>query len=553
MMELRFFLYFVETRTAHIESYLTMASMQSGMMRLFVRIEGVTPFSLVLQDNLLPEHYVEIATQYYRERQSRSAPDLILIRRMLFSNKDILLDFRRKKNQQKRQVLAPSKAVAVSGGALSPGQVATTFAGVEVVNVYDSTKQADRIRQELVVTDAIPNSLHCETELMYMYVSFHRLCLLLLDPTVSPFLESVFLDTYRQFASPRDVLERCIERYDVPPIASIGEPQRSPLDVDYYRELQMKIRLRVFEFLEHWVEQCFFDFSDDATFQRLRKWASQKVDTDGAPPRLLQLMREGDRTALRSRKPPMMPGVPKRGMTPTSLLAEYSPAEIASQLTLLVMHVHTKIQPVELVGRKWAGPEAADVPNFVAYRDFFSRVSNWAAYAVVAERDAQRRVQNLAALLVLCEELIRLNNWDMVVAVYGGMTEPPVARLKETWSSLPPDVQPLAAKLDELLSTKGSWRNLKEAIRNSAKPHFPCIAAFFRELAVVEEQPIEKDGMVHVYRCIQQHQLIRFLLEGRHANVDMWLPSPEIQGAFSFWRLVDERVLMDWSMEVEPR
>jgi hypothetical protein len=523
------------------------------MMRLFVRIEGVTPFALILQDNLLPEHYDEIATTHYKERQSRNAPDLILIRRIVFRNKDQLLDFRRKRTAAQKKQLQLSAPVPAANTTLLPGQVTSSFAGVEIVNIYDSTKQADRIRQELVVTDTIANAPLCETELVFMNVSFHRLLLLILDPTVSPFIEHVFLDTYRQFATPREVLERCIERYDVPPIAAVREPQRSPLDADYYRELQVKIRLRVFQFLEHWVEQCFFDFADDATFSRLKKWTAQKIDTEGAPPKILQLIKRGDRTALKLRKPILMPGVPKRGMTPTSILAEYSPSEIASQLTLLVQHIHSSIYPVELVGRKWAGPEAVEVPNFVAYRDFFTKVSNWAAYAVVAERNSVRRTQNLTALLTLCEELIRVNNWDMVVAVYGGMTEPPVARLKETWSSLPVEIQPLAAKLDELLSTKGSWKNLKEAIRNSAKPHFPCIAAFFRELAAIEEQPIAKDGMVHFYRCIQQHQLIRFLLEGRNAQLDMWLPSPEVQGAFSFWKLVDERVLMGWSMEVEPR
>lgn len=520
-------------------------------MRLYVRIEGVTPFCLMLQDNLLPEHYVEIATRHYKERQSRNAPDLVLIRRLVFSNKDQLLDFRRKKTTaQKRQ---QATVAVTNGGTLLPGQLVTTAAGVEITNVYDSSKQPERIRQELVVTDAMPNIATCETEHMIMYVSFNRLMLLILDPTVSPFIENVFLDTYRQFATPRDVLERCIERYDVPDIASVGEAQRSPLDGDYYRELSMRVRLRVFQFLEHWVDQCFFDFADDQTFFRLKKWAAQKIDSEGAPPRILTLIKECDRTPLKLRKQPMMPGVPKRGMTPTTMLAEYSPTEIACQLTLLTQHVHSKIFPVELVGRKWAGPEAIDVPNFVAYRDFFTRVSNWSAYAVVTERDAERRVHNLASLLVLCEELIRVNNWDMVVAVYGGMTEEPVSRLKETWLALPPGIKPVAEKLDELLNSKGSWRNLKEAIRKSSKPHFPCIAAFFRELASVEEQPLVNQGMIHFHRCIQQHHLIRFLLEGKNSKLETWLPSPEIQGAFAFWKLADERVLMEWSTEVEPR
>lgn len=559
-------------------------------MRLYVRIEGVIPFALVLDDNLLPEHYVAIATQYYREHQARNAPDLVLIRRTVFQDKDQLLDFKRKQpnNSAARRTNSSSstpgpgvgRTLTSATGAASPATssnkatvaggsssllspLATTAAPapvgerlVETLPVYDSSDQPQRIRQELVVTDTPPSMVpYCPSEHTFLYLPFHRLMLLLLDLHTPKYVEEVFLLTYRTFSTARDVLEACIQRFDVPPLASVGGVQRSPLDEIYFQEVQYALRCRVFAFLERWVQYAPFDFAEYDVADRLRRWAANAMDTARVPGRLLQLLQVADRTPLRHRQAPILPGVPKRGQSATFLLSEIAPREVATQLTLLSSHVHNAIHPTELIGRRWVGPLAVDVPNFVQYRDVFTRVSNWTSYAVVSERDPVRRTQNLAALLYLCEELVRLHNWDMVVAVHGGLTESCVARLKRTWDALPDDVRVLDDKITQLMSAKGSWQTLKEAMQGSARPHWPCIASYFRELAGIEELPVTNDdgATINFHRCVQLHGMIQFLCEGQKVDTSEWQEVPEVLGTFSFWKLVDDRLLMNWSLEVEPR
>ena len=512
-------------------------------MRLFVRVEGQSPFALILQDNLLPEHYIEIAQQYYKEnwRLARAQPELVLVRRLVFQNRDQLLDFKKK---------APAKAItpAAAAVAVEPKR--------PVSRLYDSTYQPERILQEMTVTNPAVASMvaYCESELVIKSSTLDRLVLKITDPASPPFVEEVFWDTYRAFTKPAEVLDKLVERYEVPELVRIAEAERSPLDVQYYAELRLRARLKVVQCLEHWIEKYYFDFSEDPVYHTLRRWVKEKIDYDGIPTRLVKLMKDGDRSALKMRRPRPVPGlqVLQRELPPpTALLTKYHPREIATQLTLLTQYIHNGIYPCELLGKQWEGPEAANAPNFVAYRDFINKVSNWVTFTVVSERDQAIRANNIGVLLVLCDELLKLNNFDMLVAVHGGLTDPPVARLSQTHAALANEVLPLAAKFEELLNTRGSSKTLKAAMAASPRPHFPSIVVHLRELIHLEEQPAVIDGMVNFTRCIHQHNLVRYLLDGKNARLDDYAPNPEIQGTFMIWRPVDDEHLAKCSLECQ--
>ena len=510
-------------------------------MRLFVRIEGASPFCLVLQDNLLPEHYVEIATKYNRERwhATRSPPELVLIRRVVFRNNDQLLDFRKKKAKGVRApVAAPT----------DPQQLR------DPTHVYDTTHQADMIKQELVVTNPASAAVvaHCETELIFKSITLNRLIQKMTDPSTSNFVEDVFWDTYRAFTTPGEVLDKLFERYEVPPLTKIGDSQRSPLDEAHYVIYQEQTRMRVVQALEHWVERYYFDFADDTLHHKLSRWTREKMDQDGISGKLLHLMRTCDRTPLRLRPPVVFPGVASRSLAPSAVLAKYHPLEIANQLTLLTSYAHDQLFPCELLGRQWDGPERSNVPNFIAYRDFINRVGNWVSYAVLSEKNEPMRINNVAVLYHLCDELYTLNNWDCLVAVHGGLCDTPVAKLTQTFSKLPADALPLVNKFEELLSTRGSSRNIKAAMAASSRPRFPSILINMRDLLHLEEMPIETDGMINFQRSIHLYNLLKFLLDGKHMKLDI-VPDLQLMGVFSHWPIVDESVLHTQSQEIQPR
>ena len=518
--------------------------MPPGLMRLFVRIEGASPFCLVLDDNLLPDHYSQIAQKYFKENwtSTRQPPELVLIRRIIFRSKDQLFDFRRKKKSN-------SNVQLKSGGTAVLSKLGPSI----TTKVYDPLLSPDVIRQELVVTNPPSAAMvaHSETDLVIKAVTLNRLIIKMTDPTSTGFLEDVFLDTYRAYATAHEVLDRVIERYDIPPIARVGHPQRTPLDVDHYVETQQAIRLRIFRFLEKWVRRYFFDFADDNAYHKLTRFVREKIDADHMPTEVVDWMRRSDRTPLAARPRMLPPGIVNANLTPSTVLSRYQPRDIANQLTLLTLQAHNAILAPELVGRQWEGAEAANVPNFIAYRDFVNRVANWIAYSIVSEPELSVRAANMGAVLQICDALLRLHNWDMLVAVYGGISDPAVARLTQTAAALSSETKPLLGKFEELLSLRGTSKSLKAAMAASPRPSFPSLVVHLRDLLKLEEAPVAfEGGLINFMRTIDQYNLIRFLLDGQGAKLNI-VPQPELQGVFSFWKVVEDRVLQQKSVEAQ--
>ena len=539
-----------------------------GIMRLFARVEGCTPFCLILDDNLLPEHYTEIAEKYFREnwRSTRQPPELVLVRRIIFKNNDQLFDFRKKKRATRATIASLiASGVTPAGAPPPPPGTPAAAAPPPAPSVARSTKptklfteasqQAESIRLEMIVTNPPVASLlaHCDSELVVKAITLNRLITKISDQTCSRYLENVFWTTYRTYSDPGEILEKLMERYlATPDLTHAGQPMRSPLDVAYYDEVQESIRLRVVQLIETWVDKYFFDFADDGLHHRLSRFLRDRVDADGVPTIALTLMRQRDRRALGQRKPVVHPGLLNRSLSPTAVLATGDPLSVANQLTLLTLHTHNQIMPHELLGRQWEGAASANVPNFIAYRDFINRVSNWVTYAIVSEKDLAVRTVNLSKMLQCCEHLHSMQNWDALVAVYGGISDPAVSRLTTTIAALPAQDQPLISKFEELLSQRGSSKMLKAAMASSPRPHFPSIVVHLRDLLHLEETPVVVDGMINFLRCSHQYNLVSFLLDGRFATLDI-LPNPDLQGVFSFWKIVDDRILGALSVECQGR
>ena len=311
---------------------------RSYMMRLFVRVKGSTPFVLLCHDNLLVEHYKEIAVRYFNERWVgvRQCPELILVRVCCFKNKDKLLDFKR-------------RIRTVSGDATRKVRPdAQAAAGGD--SVYSESFNPDLIKQNMVVTDSNTPLLvmNCETELLVKTVSLDRLIVKITDPHTAQFMSEVFWDTYREFARPPVVLQKLLERYEVPPLVREGQAQRSPAEFAVHGLLTYRVQMKVVQQLERWVENAYFDFSDEMQ-RTLHRWVRATVDRDGIPTKLLHMMRQKEsqkmRIPLSKMRTPPFPGVtsadidPLLMKEPVRVLANYSEVEIAQQLTLLTLHV----------------------------------------------------------------------------------------------------------------------------------------------------------------------------------------------------------------------
>ncbi|KAJ9454318.1 Ras guanine nucleotide exchange factor R [Diplonema papillatum] len=521
-------------------------------MRLFVRVKGSSSFVLLADDNLLLEHYKEIAVKYFKERWTgvRQCPELILVRCLCFNNKDRLLDFKRRMRNYANplDIQKPTTSTA------------------EVGEVYSESFNADLVKQNMVVTDPFTPALigNCETELVVKNLSLDRLIIKITDPNTAQYVAEVFWDTYREYARPQIVLQKLLERYEVPALVRIGEPQRSPADHALHQMVKYKIQMKVIELLEHWVSEMYYDFTDDMQ-KTLSRWVRTRIDRDGIPTKLLHLMKqkEKNRKPLSAWTVPPPPAVsradfdPQLVREPVTVLADFSAFEIASQLTILTLHLHNNLLPCEFMGCKWlpGNDMSHKAPNFRAYRDLISKVANWVEYAIVSEENFDTRINIVKKLYLVCQELRQMTNWDMLVAVHGGISALPSASLRNTHYHVEnKELGPLVQELNEMLAHHGKTKIFQDSMIQKPdvpQPVFPSIVVYLKQLEMMEEHPAEADGVINFFRMALQHNLIKHLLQSKGVKLP-YQPIPKLLAVFTLYKIKDQQDLIQMAYRCEP-
>eukprot|EP01065_Artemidia_motanka_P030453 TRINITY_DN36484_c0_g1_i1.p1 TRINITY_DN36484_c0_g1~~TRINITY_DN36484_c0_g1_i1.p1 ORF type:complete len:564 (+),score=189.57 TRINITY_DN36484_c0_g1_i1:59-1693(+) len=521
-------------------------------MRLFVRVKGSSPFVLVLQDNLLLEHCKEVATLYFKKKwEARSTlpcPPLVLVRAVQFRNRDRLLDFKRRRVRS-----ADPLEMAMAQGGAGGG-------------VYSESSSPDVIRQSMVVTNpsTAPLIENCETELIVKTLTLDRLIVKITDPHSAEYLTEVFWDTYREFARPPVVLQKLLERYEVPPLARDGDPQRSPAEHAYHQRLRYQIQMRVIQQLEHWVRTAYFDFTDEMS-KTLFRWAAARIDRDGIPSTLTHLMkqREGDRVPLEAQRALPPPELGRADFDallvrdPMRVLADFSDREIAEQLSILTLHIHNSLLPCEFVGCRWLPTSGMmdQVPNFNAYRNLINKIANWACYAVVCEEHFETRVSIVKKLYLVCEALRDMSNWDMLVALHGGMSQGPSVRLTNThYHVRASELSRTVSELNELLANQGKTKLLQDLMiqpPDRPQPRFPSIVVYLNQLKIIEDHPAVADGQINFFRMSLEHNLVKYLLCSKGVKLP-YEPIPRLLGAFTLFKTKDQAELNMLSHRCEP-
>ncbi|KAG2373409.1 hypothetical protein C9374_012148 [Naegleria lovaniensis] len=262
-------------------------------MLLYIRISGFTPIVLNLKESdLRPQHCVEIVNEYYSKLYDGKPPSPLRPHKIItFANNDKLLVFNREETFNSKFTL--------------PIQ--------QMIPIYDEPPAC--IESINYVKSPMPKLYPYNVP---KYVSLNRLILLLTDEKRSePFLSSVFWWCYRGFVKPKIILQKLIERFDVPLLQSStpenGIPPSSPssafsstvasspssltspsnnappwspfamldyqpsLDEMHYNiDVRSNIQLSVAKLLLDWVEKYYFDF-DDKMVRQLSNFCTSRM------------------------------------------------------------------------------------------------------------------------------------------------------------------------------------------------------------------------------------------------------------------------------------
>ncbi|KAG8278165.1 Ras protein-specific guanine nucleotide-releasing factor [Homalodisca vitripennis] len=319
--------------------------------------------------------------------------------------------------------------------------------------------------------------------------------------------------------------------------------------------------MRVLNVLRHWVSKHSQDFEQD---QRLKNLTIEFLDDIIYSPNLLpaehkaasQLLRLITKEDPESSKvdldlllaPPMSPS--KESIETLSAL------EIAEQMTYLDHQIFVAIRSEEFLGQAWMKTDkATKAPHIILMTRRFNEVSQLVVSEIVRRSNINARINAIEKWAAVADISRCLHNFNGVLQVCAAFTNSSVFRLKKTWEKVSKTTKQTIEKLQNIVSSDGRFRNLRDALHRCDPPSIPYLGMYLTDLSFIEEGTpnFTDDGLLnfskmrmiaHVIREIRHYQQTPYKID-LITKVTNYLLDPSL--------LLDDDELYQMSLEIEPR
>jgi len=166
-------------------------------------------------------------------------------------------------------------------------------------------------------------------------------------------------------------------------------------------------------------------------------------------------------------------------------ILDFSVRELARQITLIDQDIIYKIPNLELMNKKFENENGS--PNVQLARDTFSTLTRWVATEILQAELLKERQRIICHFILLCEKLKDLQNYNGLMAIYTGLYQFPIQRLKSTWKSINFIYLRKWRAIEELMSPMRNFRELRELQAKASPPKIPCLTILFHDLVLSED------------------------------------------------------------------
>ncbi|KAL1407333.1 cell division cycle-related protein [Vanrija albida] len=302
-----------------------------------------------------------------------------------------------------------------------------------------------------------------------------------------------FMLTYRSFVTTDELIDLLIERFDITPPPGLSEDEL----VQWTVRKQTPIRLRVVNTLKTWLDQHFVEGQDEELLVKVEAFAQAR--TVGAKE---MLVRQLDTLIGRSRKrldlnnarqgkgmaaPPAPIQIRQQPGKPVSFL-DYSPLEIARQLTIMESGYYQRIKPIECMHKAWQAENSAELaPNLMHTISATNRLSRWTSLVILRTRNVKERALVLRHCISIATELRGLNNFAGMAGVFSGLSGSGISRLKKTWELVPEKSMREFHAIEVTMDRTKNFSKYKEMLKTINPPCVPFFGFYLSALVFIEE------------------------------------------------------------------
>ncbi|XP_058891227.1 ral guanine nucleotide dissociation stimulator-like 1 isoform X2 [Acipenser ruthenus] len=306
---------------------------------------------------------------------------------------------------------------------------------------------------------------------------------------------SIFLSTYRAFASPADVLGLLLDRYGDLDSTGSDEPGSPTVPPDS----RAAVRNAIASILRAWLDQCPEDFHQPPEYPSLHKVLEYLHRTmPGSDPErraqnLLEQLQRQDQSEPES----------DGGFHGNSSFClgedeevEVDAAEdflsipedlVAEQLTFMDAELFKKVIPHHCLGSIWSQRDKKEnkhiAPTVRATITQFNSLTKCVVCTVLRGQDLkpQHRARVIEKWINTAQECRIRKNFSSLRAIISALQSNPIYRLKRTWASVPKDSMLMFEELSDIFSDNNNYLTSRELLMKEGTSKFANLESCVKE------------------------------------------------------------------------
>ncbi|KAF2075906.1 hypothetical protein CYY_002797 [Polysphondylium violaceum] len=160
-------------------------------------------------------------------------------------------------------------------------------------------------------------------------------------------------------------------------------------------------------------------------------------------------------------------------------------AIIAAQMTIIDNEMLLAIPPSQFLHKCFTKYESS--PQFHDMVDKFNEWAKWATSEILIKEKLPERVAALSFFIDLAKNCVELGNYHGASALFFGLNNSAISRLKLTWEKLSTKVQQDYERIEQLFDMSMNYKNYREEIKTTKAKIIPYLGLFPKDLIAIEE------------------------------------------------------------------
>ncbi|XP_043819168.1 ral guanine nucleotide dissociation stimulator-like 1 isoform X1 [Dromiciops gliroides] len=301
---------------------------------------------------------------------------------------------------------------------------------------------------------------------------------------------SIFLSTYRGFASTKEVLELLLDRY-----GNLKNPNCEEDRSQNSSECKTVLRNAIASILRAWLDQCAEDFREPPHYTCLQKlldylkrtmpgsdperraqnlleqFQKQKVETDNGFHNTLTFNLEEEE--------PEDSGSSEFTLFPEDLVAE--------QLTYMDAELFKKVVPHHCLGCIWSQRDKKEnkhlAPTIRATISQFNTLTKCVVSTILGGKElkTQQRAKIIEKWINIAHECRILKNFSSLRAIVSALQSNSIYRLKKTWAAVPKDRMLMFEELSDIFSDHNNHLTSRELLMKEGTSKFANLDSNVKE------------------------------------------------------------------------